>query len=133
MKFLAILLLTMVPLVAQADMMALDAGFGNGTRPFYGFDYEFVKDWPYADISLTGNSSYIQPYLSFGIQGEHINVGFAQAITFSRTDGSAVYALGPEAGWQQNLSSLVYIKENNSLLYSGTFSFSASFGIGLNL
>lgn len=133
MKYL-LLLLMLIPFAAHADMAELNAGFGQGTKPFYGADYEFVKELPYLDLSFTGNSDYVQPYVSFGLQFEHLNLGLAQAVTFSRTDGSATYGIGPEFGFMQNLNSLIYVKENNSLLNSGSgFNYAATFSIGVNL
>jgi hypothetical protein len=137
MKFL-IALLMLLPAAAFAnDMLEVDAGFGQGTKPFYGADYEFNKDLPYLDLSLTGNSQYIQPYVSFGLQFEHVNVGIAQAVTISDvTNGgspSAQYGFGPEFGFMQNITPLLYVKENNSYLYSGSFNFACTFSIGINL
>lgn len=136
MKYL-ILVMMFVSSIASADMAELDAGFGQGTKPFYGADYEFVKDLPYLDFSLTGNSQYLQPYVSFGAQFEHISVGLAQAVTLTDLTngghGSAQYGIGPEAGYMQNLTDLVYVKENNSLLYSGSFNFACTLSLGLNL
>lgn len=123
-----------LPVSAHSDSLAIDGGFGQGTKPFYGADYQFVKDIPYADISLTGNSQYVQPYISFGLQLDHVNVGLGQALTFSRTDGSVAYGIGPELGYVQNVTDLFCVKENNALLFSsGSLSFSATFSFGINL
>lgn len=137
MKFLVLLLL-LVPFVAKADMAEIDAGFGQGTKPFYGADYEFVKNLPYLDLSLTGNSQYVQPYVSFGLQFEHISLGLAQAVTISDlTNGgsaTAAYGIGPEVGYMQNITDLVYVKENNSYLHSsGSFNLTCTLSVGFNL
>lgn len=137
MKFLA-LLLVLLPIAAYADNVELDVGFGQGTKPFYGADYQFSKDLPYADLSLTGNSQYLQPYVSFGVQFEHINLGLANAVTLSNvTNGgpvSAQYSVGPEVGYQQNINPLVYVKESNSYMgFNGPFSLSCTLSLGLNL
>ena len=133
MRFLYLLLL-LLPIVAQAnDMVGLDVGFGQGTKPFYGADYEFNKDLPYLDVALTANSQYFQPYVSFGAQFEHVNLGLANSVTVS--GGSAQYAIGPEVGYMQNLNPLLYVKENNSYMgwFGGSFNCSCTFSLGLNL
>lgn len=109
-------------------------GFGQGSKPFYGGDYEFVSEMPYVDVSLTGNADYIQPYVSFGLQFEHLNVGLANALVIARDGSGAHYIVGPELGYMQNLNSLIYVKENNSYMgFDGPFSFSCTFSLGLNL
>lgn len=125
-----------LPTLAFADMGALDVGAGQGSRPSYGLDYEFNTGLPYLDLALMGNKDYVQPYVSGGLQFEHINVGIATALTmtgYSQGAFAGQLSVGPEVGYMQNLSKLVYVKENNSYMgFSGKYNFSSSLSLGLN-
>lgn len=137
MKFLLAFLM-FFPAIAMADMVEANYGFGQGTKPFYGADYEFVKGLSYLDLSLTGNSEYVQPYVSAGLQFDHINIGLASAVAISNGshDGSfnGQLSVGPEIGYMQNLTDLIYVKENNSYMgFNGAYNFTSTLSIGFNL
>lgn len=135
MKLLA-LLLVLFPVFSHADMGGINVGTGQGTRPFYGVDYEFNKDLPYLDLAFFGNQDYYQPYVSAGLQFEHFNFGLAASATFTNYSNgyfSGQVSFGPEIGYMYNLSSLTYIKENNSYLgLNGNYNFSSTISIGFN-
>jgi|ERR1700687_990889 len=126
---LLLLFLILFPTLVKADMWGIDMGFGQGTRPFGGIDFEFNRGLPYLDAAVFVNHDYVQPYLSGGLQFEHINLGLAGAITHSQ------FSFGPELGYMQNLSSLFYVKVNNSYMgYPGSnFKYGITLGLGLNL
>lgn len=138
MKFLLALLI-FLPSLAMADMVEANFGFGQGTKPFYGADYEFVSDLPYLDVSLTGNNEWIQPYVSAGLQFEHFNFGIGAGVTMSNLSSSGSFngqlGIGPEIGYMQNLSKLIYVKENNTYLGypNGQFNLTSTLSIGFNL
>ena len=138
MKLLA-LLLVLFPVLANADMAGVDLNFGQNTRPAYSLDYEFNKDagMPYLDIALSANSDYIQPYVSGGLQFEHINVGIASAVAFSNISNGAFngqLSFGPEIGYMQNLNKTFYVKENNNYMgYNGSYNFGFTLSLGANL
>lgn len=136
MKFL-VLFLMMLPILAHADMAGIDVGAGQGTKPFYGLDYEFNKGLPYLDVALYANDEYAQPYVSGGLQFDHVNIGLAAATTLSNLSNGGFtgqLSVGPEIGYMQNLSKEVYIKENNSYMgFSGAYNFSATISLGFNL
>lgn len=120
--------------VAFADFGAFDVGFGQGTKTFYGGDYEFLfyrshTYTLYLDASLFANHDYIQPGLSGGLQFEHLNVGFASAYN-SKTN----WAVGPEFGLMQDLPLDTYIKINNSFmgLPSTGFNYGLTLSFGVN-
>jgi hypothetical protein len=137
MKLFALVLM-LFSLTAQADMAGIDVGFGGG-KPFYGFDYEFVKDQPrtlgdllYLDLAMTQNSDYKEPYASFGLQYGGINMGIAQAVQFPG-QGSAQYIYGPELGIYFPTSDRFYIKENNTYMGNKDFSYACTLSFGINL
>jgi hypothetical protein len=137
MKFL-IAFLMLFPFIAKADFVEVDAGFGQGTKPFYGADYEFVTGLQYTDVSLTGNSDYVQPYISAGLQFEHFNFGLGAGVSVSNFSGGAFngqLGVGPEFGYMHDISKLMYLKVNNTYLGypSGQFNFTSILSIGFNL
>ena len=141
MKFL-VLLLALFSITAQADMLGAGVGFGQGSQPSYGADYEFVKSdfsfvAPYADISIYANKTFVQQYGAIGLQFEKLSFGLAVAAT-SVNQGNGQYqgqlSFGPEFGIMQNITKAIYVKENNSYLdYHGTFNFGSTLSLGLNL
>lgn len=138
MKFLAFLLI-FLPSLAMADMVEVSAGGGQGTKPFVGADYEFVSELPYLDVAISGNNEYIQPYVSAGLQFEHFNFGVGAGVSMSNLSSSGAFngqlGVGPEIGYMQNLSKLIYVKENNTYLGypNGQFNFTSTLSIGFNL
>lgn len=132
MRFLLILILATFSVTTQADSLGLNVGFGQGTRPFYGVDYQVnADDSPftfYLDASLYVNQDYVQPGLSGGLQLDHVNIGLATSLSGGK------FCFGPEIGWTQNLSNLFFIKVGNS--YTGPpgsfFNYSATFSAGVN-
>lgn len=136
MKFL-IFLLMFIPFFSKADMVELSVGGGQGTKTFFGADYEFVKGISYLDAAISGNNEYVQPYVSAGLQFDHFNFGLAAAVSMSSYMNGAFQgqlSFGPEIGYMQNLNSLVYIKENNSYMgYAGQYNFTSTISIGFNL
>lgn len=115
--------------VARADMAGIGVGVAQGSSPFFVADYEFVKDITYLDVSLSINKDFVQPGVSVGFQFEHINIGIGVSLA------NRVISLGPEFGYMQNLSDLVYIKVNSNLMgFPGSkFNLGATLGLGLNL
>lgn len=132
------LFLLLAPVLSYADMGGLDFGVGQNSRPLYSVDYEFNKDGtlPYLDVALSANQDYVQPYVSGGLQFEHINVGLAAAVSLSGYHDGAFtgqLSVGPELGYMYNLTQKIYVKENNSYMgFDNQFSFMATFSIGLN-
>lgn len=137
MKILALFLVLFSVSANAGDMLGANFGFGQNTTPFYGVDYEFNQDLPYLDVALFANKQYVQPYVSVGLQFEHINVGFAGAISMSGYSAGAFQGqltFGPEIGYMQNLSKSIYVKENNSYMgYGGQYSLTSTLSLGLNL
>lgn len=136
MKYL-VLFISLLSVTANADMAGFNFGFGQNTRPFYGVDYEINEDLPYFDISISGNRDYVQPQVSLGLQFEHLNFGIAGAVSasnYSKGGFTGAFSFGPEAGYMQNLSKLVYVKENNSYMgFGGKFNLTSTVSLGLNL
>lgn len=128
----------MLPSLALADMAGFNVGFGENSKPFYGVDHEFNEDGhlPYLDMALYGNSDFVQPYLSLGLQFEHLNIGVAAACTLSNISNGAFngqLAVGPEVGYMQNLSKLLYVKGASSYLgYNSAYSLSTTLSLGVN-
>jgi hypothetical protein len=137
MKYL-IALLMFLPTFAQADMLGLNVGGGQGTKTFYGADYEFVTDIPYLDVAVSGNEDYVQPYVSAGLQFEHLNLGFGAGLSvmnFSNGSFNGQLALGPEIGYMQNLNKLVYVKAGANYLGfpNSPFNLTGTLTLGFNL
>jgi len=137
MKYLVFLLM-LIPGIASADMAGLAYGVGQNTKPFITGDYEFVSELPYLDVAISANSDYVQPYVSAGLQFEHINIGFGVGVSvsnFSQGAFNGQLAFGPEIGYMHNLSKLVYVKGGvNYLGFPGTTSnLGGTLGIGFNL
>lgn len=136
MKFLAVLLIALLPSLAMADMGGFDIGFGENSKPSYGFDYQFGSGLPYLDVAFMANSEYVQPYVSGGLQFEHINVGLATAVTLSNMSNGAFQgqlSVGPEVGYMQNLSKLTYVKASvNYMGFNGPYVLGSTLGLGLN-
>ena len=135
---LLILMLLFSNVAMAGDSVGVDVGFGLGSKPSYGADYQFNFDSvfnkgnPYVDVMVMANSEYVQPYLSTGLTFDHINVGFG-ITTFIWPDSSS-FAMGPECGYTQNLNKDLYVKESNYLLgFDGKYNFSLQLSIGLNL
>jgi hypothetical protein len=137
MKFLSLVLI-FLPALAYADMGGVDFNFAQGSRPSYSLDYEFNKDagTPYLDAALSANRDYVQPYLSAGMQFEHMNLGLATAVAFSGIHNGAFngqLTIGPEIGYMQNLTKTFYIKENNNYMgFNGQYNFGCTLSIGMN-
>lgn len=118
-------------------MFGLDVGAGPDSRPSYGFDYQITMMGLYGDFAVMGNKDYGQFYFSNGVQSEHFNLGLGVAITgYNPHQGTFQGALtiGPEFGVQQNITDLIYVKENNTYLsdFNGKFTFGMSFSVGVN-
>lgn len=146
---LLLALLMFLPTIALADsnqffiaqapsyMFGLDVGVGPDSRPSYGFDYQATMHGVYGDFSAMGNHDFGQLYVSSGLQTDHLNLGLGIALTGSNihqgTFSGAITA-GPEFGIQQNLTSVVYVKENNTYLsdFNGKFTLGMTFSVGVN-
>lgn len=130
-----VLFLCFVSSFAHADMFGLDYNVGQNSKPTYGVDYQIGSGIPYIDIAVSSNYDYLSPYVSFGLQGDTINLGLGSAINIDRYNGNTTPVFGPELGFMKNLTPLVYVKENSTLLTDlyGNTNFGATVSLGWNL
>lgn len=130
-----IALLALMCSITYADSLGMNIGFGQGTRPFYGLDYQLGINGitsigtPYVDASVSINQDYVQPGLSGGLQFTHVNMGINSAYSNHQV------SFGPELGWTSNTDAhSTYWKWGNSCIGAPgrTFNYSVTFGLGVN-